>query len=55
MSAPWVYSEGTSNCCGAKVFNGICIECKEHCEIEESVEIESPKANSSKNVSDSRP
>lgn len=24
--------DGSSNCCGAKVYMGICADCKEHCE-----------------------
>lgn len=35
MSAPWMYSEGTSSCCGAKVFLGLCCQCHEHCECED--------------------
>jgi hypothetical protein len=30
-----MYSEGTSSCCGAKVFLGMCSECHEHCECED--------------------
>ncbi|MFA7290347.1 MAG: hypothetical protein WC055_15845 [Melioribacteraceae bacterium] len=26
--------DGSSNCCGASVINGICMACKEHCEVE---------------------
>jgi hypothetical protein len=25
--------EGSSNCCGAKVYGDICADCKEHCDI----------------------
>lgn len=53
MSAPWIYNEGISNCCGAHVYNGICVECKEHCETEENIENQSLNANSFDNVSDS--
>ena len=38
---PSDWFDGTSDCCGAPVYNpggnetGICSDCKEHCEIEE--------------------
>jgi hypothetical protein len=28
-----IQEEGESNCCGAKVYNDICSDCKEHCEV----------------------
>ena len=28
-------NELVSNCCGAKMFNGMCMNCKEHCSQEE--------------------
>jgi len=28
-------NEPVSNCCGAKMFNGMCMNCKEHCSQEE--------------------
>lgn len=35
MSEPWLYSEGTSDCCGANVYLGVCAECHEHCGLAE--------------------
>jgi len=35
MSYPYQYPEGDSDCCGADVYNGICSECGEHCEVED--------------------
>ena len=28
-----------SNCCGARMFNGMCMDCKEHCTPQETEEI----------------
>jgi hypothetical protein len=45
MGYPYSYSEGTSECCGADVYHGICMECRDHCDLvedEEEVE-EDPK------------
>lgn len=27
-------SSGVSNCCGASVINGVCLDCKEFCDVE---------------------
>lgn len=36
-----MFEPGSSNCCGARVYlNGICADCKEHCEVVEDEEEE---------------
>ena len=39
MFDPGNEQEIVSNCCGARMFNGICMNCKEHCSPEEPEEI----------------
>ena len=43
--------EGGSNCCGATVYNGMCAECKEHCEAvpdeEDKFDVEEPAEDTS--------